>query len=60
MTRRDDDAPFTLARQSAKGKKRETFETEPTRQGVLFAGADCLAGQGELWNPDGRDGKCQE
>lgn len=57
-TDREAEKPFELSRQSAAGVKREVFQDTEGRQRVLFAGADCLPGQGELWNADGRDGEC--
>ncbi len=47
---------FTLHRATAKGPKpKPLFGNVTGRQGVLFAGSNCIAGQGELFNPNGKD-----
>lgn len=48
--------PFTLAVEPAQGRKCIVFgDTDKQKQGKLFAGADCIAGQNQLFNPDGKE-----
>lgn len=46
---------FALARESTDSGRRapRVVETGKSKQGALFAGADCIAGQKEFFNPNG-------
>jgi hypothetical protein len=46
------EVPFALTR-PANGKRQVKFENNQGTQHVLFAGEHCVAGQLDLWNPDG-------
>lgn len=51
--------PFRLQDDPPRAAKPE-YEEPCERQGVLFAGPDCLAGQMDLFATDGQDDREQE
>ena len=46
--------PFTLENDTPAPKRYEPVETAARRQGMLFAGLDCLPGQLDLFETDGQ------
>lgn len=40
-------------------QRRAAFKDEPARQSVLFSGMNCLAGQNDLFNTDGKARECR-